>query len=194
MKVEDETIYDCSKFCIEAGFDHLNLNSLVQFCEKTKLPQKLIDFKPVKVEVTPVGGLKTFLGKLNFGPVLNENTSNLVEEEELKEVGSSLLPILEFMRCLINPNEDGRVLRVKKVLSSASYFKYILLNPGSLFKDFVNQARYQDLTFKVARFNSISNFARLISELLLWLAEQCNLTANFSFSFLVLLVLHKAGL
>jgi hypothetical protein len=28
----------------------------------------------------------------------------------------------------------------------------------------------------------------------LWLAEQCNLTANFSFSFLVLLVLHKAGL
>jgi hypothetical protein len=54
MKVEDETIFDCSKFCIEAGFDHLNLNSLVQFCDKTKLPQKLIDFKPVKVEVTPV--------------------------------------------------------------------------------------------------------------------------------------------
>ncbi|XP_046462730.1 ATP-dependent DNA helicase DDX11-like [Daphnia pulex] len=138
---EDEKIFDCSKFCIEAGFDHLNINTLVEFCEKTKLPQKLIYFKPATAEVTPVGGLKTFLGKLNFAAAQSENAPNPVEAVDSKEGGSSLLPILEFMRCLINPNEDGRILCVKKVLSSASCLKYILLNPGSLFKDFVTQPR-----------------------------------------------------
>ena len=145
ITTEDEKIFDCSKFCIEAGFDHLNINTLVEFCEKTKLPQKLIYFKPAIAEVTPVGGLKMFLGKLNIVAAQSENPPNPVEVVDSKEAGSSLLPILEFMRCLINPNEDGRVLCVKKVLSSASYLKYILLNPGSLFKDFVTQPRYKSL-------------------------------------------------
>ncbi len=142
---EEETIYDCSKFCIEAGFDHINIHTLVEFCEKSKLPQKLYNFRPpASSEVNPIGGLKSFLGKLKLPEEAKKESSSYPLTEvtaavEEKEAGSPLLTILEFMRCLRNPNQDGRVLCVKKVRSSTSYIKYLLLNPGSLFNDFVNQ-------------------------------------------------------
>lgn len=133
----DEKIYECSKFCVEAGFDHINIHSLVEFCEKTKLPQKLLNFKPVTAEVTPIGGFKTFIGKLHSDPAQKEAAP--VEAADSK--GSCLMAILQFMRCLRNSDQDGRVICAKKVLSSAGYLKYVLLNPGSLFKDFVNEPR-----------------------------------------------------
>ena len=138
---EEEIIFDCSKFCIEAGFDHINIHKLLEFCEKSKLPQKLHNFKPVASEITPIGGLKNFLEKLKPETINQTGSKKLLDAVaiEEKESGSPLLTILEFMRCLRNPSQDGRVLCVKKIRSSTSYLKYILLNPGSLFNDFVNQ-------------------------------------------------------
>ncbi|XP_032780597.2 ATP-dependent DNA helicase DDX11 isoform X1 [Daphnia magna] len=133
----DEKMYECSKFCVEAGFDHINIHALVEFCEKTKLPQKLLNFKPVTAEVTPIGAFKTFIGKLQSDRVQKDCAP--IGETDWK--GTSLMPILEFMRCLRNSDQDGRVLCVKKVLPSGGYLKYLLLNPGALFKDFVNEPR-----------------------------------------------------
>lgn len=137
----EEKIYDCSTFCIEAGFDHLNIHALVDFCEKSKLPQKLLNFKPSVVsEVNPIGGLKTFLERVRTGTP-KDNITEDDSSQEKETSGSPLLTILEFMRCLRNPNEDGRVLCVRKARSSMGYLKYMLLNPGSLFKDFVKEPR-----------------------------------------------------
>lgn len=140
FEANEEKVYDCCTFCIEAGFDHLNINSLIEFCENSKLPQKLTNFKPVNSEVTPIGGLKSFLEKVksdgNNKPISPEE---MITEE--KETGSPLMAILDFMRCLRNPSQDGRVLCVKKLRSSVGYLKYILLNPGSLFQDFVKEPR-----------------------------------------------------
>lgn len=137
----EERIYDCSTFCTEAGFDHLNIHTLVDFCEKSRLPQKLLNFKPsVMAEVNPIGGLKTFLERVKPGAP-KESIAEDVSSPEKETSGSPLLAILEFMRCLGNPNEDGRVLCVRNARSSAGYLKYMLLNPGSLFNDFVKESR-----------------------------------------------------
>lgn len=145
---DEERIYDCSTFSIEAGFDHLNIHTLVDFCEKSKLPQKLFNFKPSSVisEVTPsIGGLKNFLERVKSSgaskDIIPTNRSEDDSSQEKEASGSPLITILEFMRCLRNPNEDGRVLCVRKARSSVGYLKYMLLNPGSLFKDFVKEAR-----------------------------------------------------
>ncbi|XP_057367089.1 putative ATP-dependent RNA helicase DDX11-like protein 8 isoform X2 [Daphnia carinata] len=135
----DEKIYECSKFCVEAGFDHINIHTLVEFCEKTKLHHKLLNFKPVTTEVTQISAFKRFVGKLQPERVQEDNA--LIGDPDRKGAGSSLMPIIEFMRCLRNADQDGRVLCVKKAHPSGGYLKYILLNPGSLFKDFVNEPR-----------------------------------------------------
>lgn len=58
---------------------------------------------------------------------------------------SALMPVLDFLRCLRHPSEDGRVVRVRKPRPSQSHLKYLLLNPASLFRDFVQQPRYAHL-------------------------------------------------
>ena len=55
--------------------------------------------------------------------------------------GSPLMSIVDFMRNLCNPCKDGRILAVKKTLPSKSFFKYLLLNPASLFSDLVTEPR-----------------------------------------------------
>lgn len=61
---EEEEVFDVVDFSLRAGFDHLNMHKLIEFCEKSKLPQKLVGFRPVTVQVNPVHGLKSFLQKL----------------------------------------------------------------------------------------------------------------------------------
>lgn len=140
--LDNEKLYECSKFFVEAGFDNINVHKLVEFCEKSKLPQKLLHFKPPSSEVTPAVGLKSFLNKRVPPTITNsESTTDPVPVHEDNQLGSSLMIILEFMRCLCNPSQDGRILCIRKVRPSSSCLKYVLLNPGSLFKDFVNQPR-----------------------------------------------------
>jgi len=55
--------------------------------------------------------------------------------------GSPLMSIIDFIRNLCNPCKDGRILAVKKMLPSKSFFKYLLLNPASLFSDLVTEPR-----------------------------------------------------
>lgn len=149
--VHEEVIYDCSQFCMETGVDHLNIRTLLDFCEKSKFQHKLMNFKP-EISVSSANALTEFVGKkkLNKNEVdtrVSEESQNVLHEKDSN--GSPLANILDFMRCLLNENDDGRILCVKKIHPSESFFKYVLLNPGSLFKEFVTEPRYIVIQLKV---------------------------------------------
>lgn len=127
---------------MEAGFDHLNLHKLVDFCERSKLPQKLVGFKPVVAEVNPLGGLQSLLKKVKTAAATQDQPSTEESNPTDEYVGGSpLMTLVDFMRSLSSPCEDGRVIFSRKTVASKSYFKYLVLNPASLFKDLVNEPR-----------------------------------------------------
>jgi hypothetical protein len=133
---------------------------LVEFCEKSKLPQKLAGFQPTVVpEVSPLGGLTSFLDKIKPKVIIsNEMTPPQTMEENSGR--SPLMTIVDFMRNLRNPSVDGRVLVVKKTCSSKSFFKYLLLNPAALFQDFVTEPRYLIYSLNLFKFfHSIHSFS-----------------------------------
>lgn len=134
---EEEILYDCTKFAVEAGIDHINLDSLVQFCERTKLPLKLANMKMSKPEVSLTKkGLSEFLR-----PHSSKPEENITEEFE-SGTESSMLTLVDFLRVLINVNEDGRILSRRSSRSGESFIKYLLLNPASYFGDFITLPRY----------------------------------------------------
>lgn len=109
---------------------------------KSKLPQKLAGFQPTSLpEATnPVGGLTSFLEKLKTKDAV-PNEVKLTESVE--DTGRSpLMTIVDFMRNLRNTSIYGRILVLKKTCLSKSSFKYLLLNPASLFEDFIKEPRY----------------------------------------------------
>ena len=144
LSAEKEIVFDVIDFSVKAGFDHLKIYNLVEFCKKSKLPQKLAGFKPVVSEVNPIRGLKSFLDKLKP----EETPSQVSVPEEAKEIlaRSPLMTIVDFMKNLCNPCKDGRVLCVKKTVPSKSFFKYLLLNPASLFSDLITEPRYNSFS------------------------------------------------
>ena len=127
---------------MEAGFDHLNMNNLVEFCEKSKLAQKLVGFKPAVPEVNPaVSGLQSLLNKrkpLPTPPSTDLNI-NIIPQEEVS--GSPLMMITDFMRSLSHPSEDGRIIFSRKTMASKSFLKYLVRNSASLIKDLVTEPR-----------------------------------------------------
>lgn len=151
----DEKVYDVIDFVVRAGFDHLNLHKLLDFCKQSKLAQKLAGFKAVdnKVAVVePTRGLKTFLDRLkNHEPPaaappskIEDPTEKVGQEPAEYVTASPLMIIIDFLRSLHNPCQDGRILCVRKPQPSKSFFKYLLLNPASLFTDLIEQPRLID--------------------------------------------------
>lgn len=62
-----EDVLAASDLAIDAGFDHLNVHALIEFCERSRLPQKLAHFRPaagVEVQRPSAAGVKSFLGQL----------------------------------------------------------------------------------------------------------------------------------
>ena len=149
---EDEKVFEVIDLAVSAGFDHLNLHRLVEFCEKSKLPQKLAYFKPSTASVqssepAAIGGLKSFLNKLKPEDVQATAQPQPLQppldagSDDTPMPASPLMTILDFMRCLQNPCKDGRIICVRKTRPSQSYLKYLLLNPATLFSDFIEQPR-----------------------------------------------------
>lgn len=141
---EDEAMYDCTNFCLEAGIDHINLDSLVQFCERTKLPFKLANMKYTKPEVNvPRKGLSDFLkSHPTNSKSIKETEEENASENVLPDLTSSMLALVDFMRALVNANENGRIVCRRSVKSGDSSLKYLLLNPASQFGEFISLPRY----------------------------------------------------
>lgn len=151
---DEEVMYDCTKFSLEVGIDHINLESLVQFCERTKLPFKLANMKITSEVNLPKKGLSEFLrSKTSKQEVSEDSTSSNPDNDESTE--SSLLTLVDFLRVLMNTSEDGRILCRRQTKPGESFFKYLLLNPASYFGDFITLPRYHQLVnVKVVLFRS----------------------------------------
>lgn len=116
----------------------------MDFCSDSKLPQKLAGFKP-GTTVNPVGGLRSLLGAIKpafVAPDLSTQQEATSEENSFSaDESSPLLAVVDFMRNLGNPSEDGRILINRKIIASKSTLKYFVLNPASMFKDIVAESR-----------------------------------------------------
>lgn len=159
-------IYD---FLTEVKIDNLNILKILEYCEKSKIAQKLFGFskylnqvninKNIEINEVPVSqtsgvkGTTAFLSKVAESKRPKKKTlqkkpelNNQNEEASVKyrsnqpaqasvPNGSPLYPLQEFLRVLINPSSDGRVLTTRCPISlKNSTLKFLLLNPGMQLK------------------------------------------------------------
>uniref|UniRef100_A0A1B0AJQ2 DNA 5'-3' helicase n=1 Tax=Glossina pallidipes TaxID=7398 RepID=A0A1B0AJQ2_GLOPL len=153
----------------EGDFFNIDLYQLLQFCERTRLAQKLQGFIK-KLEDTPQTKENQFpesstvdiLKRLEKKQQLEGNKKTLESHTLTREVEApeakvsqehksftTSFPIrffITFLEALIEKADDGRILiniedESSKDFCRQSGFKYILLNPGAHFEDIVKEAR-----------------------------------------------------
>lgn len=144
---------------VDGEFFNIKINEILDFCEKTRLPQKVQGFSqkfgtnivsnaappPPKVDA------KSFLKQLVDK---QSNQKKKVEAEEETKItaelpkandpmsSSSVRLLLKFLECLVENIDDGRVLlSYNSTLKSKSSMKYVLLNPSGHFNDILKECR-----------------------------------------------------
>lgn len=147
----------------EGEFYNIDLFSLLQFCEKSRLAQKLQGFseKPVFSKASVDEHLEGSATKQLLKQIENSQKNNLKDKtaiEKIDEVNNishqtnlnNVTPIsapfralLTFIQSLTEKDEDGRVILTVDVTSVVGHstLKYILLNPGAHFADVIQDAR-----------------------------------------------------
>ncbi|XP_037026283.1 ATP-dependent DNA helicase DDX11 [Bradysia coprophila] len=145
---------------VEADFFNIKVNDILDFCEKTRLSQKVQGFSQKfgtnivpTVVPTPKTDAKSFLKQLadkklnKTQPKVDDKTSEITAE--LPKIGdpilsSSLRLLLKFLECLVENIDDGRVLLSYNTNANAktkSSMKYVLLNPSGHFNDILKECR-----------------------------------------------------
>lgn len=142
---------------VEGDFFNIKINDILDFCEKTRLPQKVQGFSQ-KFGTTivsnsvpmPKTDAKSFLKQL-ADKQFNQNKKVEVKETQLVTElpkpndpmsASSVRLLLKFLECLVENIDDGRVLLSQNIsLKSKSFMKYVLLNPRGHFNDILNECR-----------------------------------------------------
>nr|XP_014093836.1 ATP-dependent DNA helicase DDX11 [Bactrocera oleae] len=147
----------------EGEFYNIDLFSLLQFCEKSRLAQKLQGFseKPVFSKASVDEHLEGSATKQLLKQIENSQKNNLKDKtaiEKIDEVNNishqtnlnNVTPIsapfralLTFIQSLTEKDEDGRVILTVDITSVVGHstLKYILLNPGAHFADVIQDAR-----------------------------------------------------
>lgn len=138
----------------------IRINEILEFCERTRLAQKVQGFSmkfdsTVTVPVQPpkpsrADYLKTLSQKMNApkGKVKKAPLQPAFKEPPVivntpqKSTSSVIRPLLAFLDSLIETREDGRVLLTyNQGLRSRSSMKYLLLNPAGQFADVLKECR-----------------------------------------------------
>lgn len=145
----------------DTNITHSNLAEIVQFCDDTRLAQKVHGYalrygvEEVKIERDkPRATAASYLQRLadqkmnktkstamvGVGPKADEQPAKVTSE--LVESAQVLRMLLTFLECLLEESADGRVLIAHDVaLKSKSFIKYLLLNPSGRFGDILRQCR-----------------------------------------------------
>lgn len=141
-----------------------NLTEILQFCENTRLAQKVHGFSmrygaeevtvaPAKPKETTASYLKRLSeqkliqknGKtpINSAPVVHvEDKPAPASGAGAGESASGIRGLLTFLECLLEESTDGRVLLSNHPGQRAnSFLKYLLLNPSNRFSDVLQQCR-----------------------------------------------------
>lgn len=146
----------------EGEFYNIDLFVLLQFCEKSRLGQKLQGFS--ENPVYPNAAVDEHLGgsatKQLLKQIETSQRNNLKKKTAIEKIDDvnninnqksvNIMPIttafrtlLTFIQSLTEKAEDGRIVLTLDVTGDAanSMLKYILLNPGAHFSDVIQDAR-----------------------------------------------------
>lgn len=152
---------------MEGEFYNIKLNEILDFCENTRLAQKVhgfaqkfdsIEKKSVVLPSSSSTDRKTYLQVLAEKSKKQQETKTskkkitVANEESIKcepsvdqsnRLESSVIrPLLGFLECLINNADDGRLLiNYSDGLKSKTFIKYLLLNPGGCFEEIITKCR-----------------------------------------------------
>ncbi|XP_053964486.1 ATP-dependent DNA helicase DDX11 [Anastrepha ludens] len=148
----------------EGEFYNIDLYVLLQFCEQSRLAQKLQGFAEKadqrsipKVDSNTAGSAtKRLLKQIQTSQINNLKTRVAPEStddvnalkmqknaDSIPSISAPFRSLLAFIESLTDNAEDGRViLRIDATGDTASsLYKYILLNPGAHFVDVIRDAR-----------------------------------------------------
>ncbi|KAJ6631766.1 ATP-dependent DNA helicase DDX11 [Pseudolycoriella hygida] len=142
---------------VEGEFFNIKINDILDFCDKTRLPQKVQGFSQkfgttIVSTVVPAPKLdaKSFLKQLaekqsnEKKKIESKTTPSATESPKGNDavVSSSIRLLLKFLECLVENIDDGRVLLSYNVsVRSKSSMKYVLLNPSGHFNDILKECR-----------------------------------------------------
>lgn len=140
-----------------------NLFEILEFCENTRLAQKIGGFAVryandaslvINKDVPkPIQTHQTYLKRLAEKQQSNRKTTTLgtpetppheINNENNPSLGSAsaLRILLTFLECLLEKSTDGRILITHhRTLHSKSILKYLLLNPSGPINELLNECR-----------------------------------------------------
>lgn len=146
----------------EVNISYGNLFEIIQFCEETRLAQKISGFalryantevmlkpKPEEKKPNHLSYLKQLSKKLANKPsqeVQKENnvTQTKIPVDNTNRLGSAAVIriLLNFLETLLEKSTDGRILLSRhRTIQSKSFIKYLLLNANEPFARLMNDAR-----------------------------------------------------
>lgn len=146
---------------MDGEFYNIKLNEILDFCDRTRLAQKVhgfsMKFSNVVIAADKTGTEKQsrteYLKKLSDRmkkPTKNMTQLKVVIAVQTAQVepfansnqSSVIRPLLGFLECLMEKADDGRVLlNYSDSLKSKSSMKFVLFNPSSHFEDILNECR-----------------------------------------------------
>lgn len=146
----------------EVNISYGNLFEIIQFCEETRLAQKIggfaLRYSNTDVVVNPKPE-KQKQGHLSYLQELSKKLANKNEKKETIEVnvndakkpndnanrlGSAgvIRVFLNFLETLLEKSTDGRILLSRhRTIQSKSFIKYLLLNANEPFATLMNECR-----------------------------------------------------
>uniref|UniRef100_A0A146L2S9 DNA 5'-3' helicase n=1 Tax=Lygus hesperus TaxID=30085 RepID=A0A146L2S9_LYGHE len=154
----DTSLYTVPHFILSTGIDNYNLFRLVDFCMKNKITHKIRGFtEKYQPTVIPrpknhpqkVSGMKSFLKEVELNNKTNSKNKKVVEKPAAPPddagpavlEGQPLVPTLAFLSNLTMDYKEGRIVVKREVTLGKSVVKYLLLDPASVMKDLIQNAR-----------------------------------------------------
>lgn len=146
--------YDLVDYLVDLKIESVDFYKLIKYCEASQIARKLFGFAKkqnsqideIKPNEKPKG-TSAFLAKMKKGKGKDENNDRnmKIEEKEEKQnnqetnkyeksFGSPMYSIIEFLKAIINPKADSRIIVNKEESVKNSTIKYLLLNSSAHFE------------------------------------------------------------
>lgn len=129
----------------EAELFDISLVDLIKFVENTRLAHKVHGFAMQQAKKKFMEKQKKPLEK-DKQDKSKKSSDSIEKTEEFKPPSNSIRPFINFLECLLEDFEDGRVIVSTKV-ESLPFLKYLVLNPGAHFKEINDSCRSVSLIY-----------------------------------------------
>ena len=158
VEVEKSVVCELYELLADTLIDNINLIEILKFCEQTRFAQKIHGYSRVHkidkqqlelAEIAKKDCTKNFLLDLQEkcknkkGLKKKEvKIEEVKEEEKPKENTSNVIRIvLQFLDCLTQKYDGGRIIITQDAETSEMTIKYLLLDPSSPFEEIIKDCR-----------------------------------------------------